>query len=104
MYASDSLGFDGMVRDLSEGGLFIATELLDPVGTPCQVTLLPEGSSAVTLTGVVCHAVVAETGQAGRPPGMGIEFRDVGEEAATWLRRTLETVEGTGSRWPIGLV
>jgi hypothetical protein len=86
LYASDTLSFDAMARDLSQGGIFIASELLDPIGTRCNITILPDGSPPIAFSGVVCHVVEEETGLGGRPPGLGIKFTDVTSEAERWLK------------------
>ena len=87
IYSSESLTLDGVVRDLSRGGMYIATELLDPVGTECRVTALPDGHGALTFAGTVCH--VATGPNRGRPPGIGIAFTSKSPAAEDWLKRTL---------------
>lgn len=57
LYTSDSLTFEAHARDVSRDGLFIATELVDDAGTPCAVTLLPDGKPPYTLVGVVSRVV-----------------------------------------------
>jgi pSer/pThr/pTyr-binding forkhead associated (FHA) protein len=74
LYTSDNVTFEAQAHDLSEEGIFVASELIDPVGTPCAVTLLEDGQPPRTAVGVVSH--VFEEGQApgGLPRGMGIRF------------------------------
>jgi hypothetical protein len=90
LYSSDTLAIDATARDLSRGGVFIATEILDPVGTPCKVVMLPDASPPVTFEGVVCHVIVAETGEEGRPPGLGVKFTRMGKDAVHWLGHFIE--------------
>ena len=44
LYSSATLTFDAVARDISSGGIFVASELLDPMGTRCSLTLLPDGA------------------------------------------------------------
>lgn len=85
VYVSESLTIDGMVRDISPGGLFIASELLDAVGTACELTVLPDGFPAIVFGGVVVH--VQSEGGPHRLPGLGIQFTRWSVEADAWLRR-----------------
>jgi hypothetical protein len=84
VYSSESLTFEAIVRDISRGGMFIASELLDPVGTPCDLTALPDGHPAMTFSGVVVH-VAARAADGGRPAGLGVRFTFVSLEARRWL-------------------
>jgi pSer/pThr/pTyr-binding forkhead associated (FHA) protein len=75
-YDSDTLNLDAHARDLSDGGIFVVTEILDQVGTTCQMTIELEGSRPFRATGVVRH-VVLNDGGGPHPPGMGIQFTDL---------------------------
>lgn len=90
LYSSDTLTFDAVARDLSQGGIFVASELLDPIGTPCNITLLPDGAPPLSASGVVCHVIVTETGEEGHPPGLGIKFTKLGEDARKWIGNILQ--------------
>jgi len=87
LYSSDSLSFEAAARDLSKGGIFLASEVLDHEGTPCLVTLLPDGAPPLPAEGVVCHVVAAEAGSGGRPPGMGIRFTKMASETRQWIEQ-----------------
>jgi len=89
LYASDSLSFEGEARDLSPGGIFVASELLDHEGTQCLVTMLPDGAPPLAAEGLVCHVITAEIGSGGRPPGMGIRFTRLDSETQQWVDRTV---------------
>lgn len=84
IYSSEGMTFEATVRDISLGGLFVATELLEPVGTRCDLTALPDGHPAVTFHGTVVH-VSTNTTDAGRPPGLGIQFTEIPPAASRWL-------------------
>lgn len=85
IYSSAMLTIDAIVRDISRGGMFIATELLDPVGTPCELTALPDGHPAMHFSGVVAHV----TTDGSRASGLGIRFVGGSSEALSWLDSTL---------------
>jgi predicted component of type VI protein secretion system len=85
LYSSDTLTFDSVARDLSVSGIFVASELLDPVGTRCSVTILPDGSPSLSLVGVVCRVIEHEGGAGGRPPGLGVKFDALSEDIERWL-------------------
>lgn len=88
IYSSEGMTFEAVVRDISVGGLFVATELLEPVGTPCDLTALADGHPAITFHGTVVHVSSAPT-DAGRPAGLGIEFTDMSRTGAQWLATLL---------------
>lgn len=90
LYVSEGLLLHGVVRDLSERGMFIASDLLDAPGTECQVDLLLEDAHTRTFQGIVRHVINASTGRSGRPPGFGIEFFEVADETRSWLRNFLK--------------
>lgn len=84
IYTSELLSFDAIVHDLSRGGMYIATQLLDPVGTPCELTALPEGRPAIRFTGVVAH-VASTSNERGRPPGFGVRFTAASKAGRRWI-------------------
>lgn len=88
IYSSATLTIDAVVRDLSRGGMFIESELLDPVGTPCEVTALPDGHAAMQFSGVVAH-VSSDKLTVARPSGLGIRFISGSDPAMQWLGELL---------------
>jgi pSer/pThr/pTyr-binding forkhead associated (FHA) protein len=93
IYSSDSMTFDAAVRDLSEGGMFIATELLDAPGTECHIVVLPDGFPAATFSGVVVH-VSQEPSESGRPAGLGVRFTASSPSGAQWLESVIKGPPG----------
>src|SRR5512138_856303 len=73
-FSSDLLDFDGtaevqgITTDISTGGLFVRSDLLEPVGTRVRVQLLVSRGGPITMDGAV--AWVADEPPKG--PGMGI--------------------------------
>lgn len=91
IYSSETLTIDAMVRDVSRGGMFIESELLDPVGTTCEVTALPDGHSALRFAGQVVH--VTDHLTRGGVSGLGIRFSSGSTEAMRWLERVVGRFE-----------
>ena len=83
VYSSDELPLDAVVVDLEEHRAFVPSPLLDPTGTTCELTLLPDGIRALTLTGVV-HSVRASADARG-PGGMEVRFTDVPATVKSWI-------------------
>jgi hypothetical protein len=70
--------------------MFIATELLEPVGTPCRITVLLDGAPALSFSAVVTRVVEQPT--AGLPAGLGARFTQMSPEGERWLLRVLDRV------------
>jgi uncharacterized protein (TIGR02266 family) len=67
--------FSEFTHDINEGGLFIETEKPRPMGTEVAMCFnLPGSGEVVETTGRV---VWVTSGEAGAPPGMGIEFDEL---------------------------
>ncbi len=78
-YATVDEIFSEFTRDINEGGLFIETEKPRPAGTEVSMQFtLPGGHEAVTTVGRV---VRVSEGEDSSPPGMGIEFENLSDEA-----------------------
>lgn len=92
IYSSATLTIDATIRNLSRGGMFVATELLDPIGTPCDITVLPDGHAALQFHGSVVR--VANGRPQSGPAGLGIQFLGGSKEAMAWLGQTLVRYEG----------
>jgi pSer/pThr/pTyr-binding forkhead associated (FHA) protein len=85
IYVSSELEIEATTRDLSESGVFVCTEVLDPLGTSCQLTILVDGGPPIGVRGIVRRVV--ERPEMGRDPvGLGIEFTEVGAAERGWLR------------------
>jgi uncharacterized protein (TIGR02266 family) len=73
---SDTNFYAGFAGDVSDGGIFVATYNLLPIGTELTVSfVLPDGHQ-VTVDGIVRWVRDAE-GDQGNPPGMGISFKEL---------------------------
>jgi|SRR5687767_15647731 uncharacterized protein (TIGR02266 family) len=83
---SESTIWMGHAANVSDGGVFVATKELKPIGTEIEMTLkLPGVMLPVWFIGVVCW--IRETsGQADAPLGMGIQFRIIADDALRRIR------------------
>jgi len=84
VYTSEALTIDATTENLSRNGVFIASALLDEVGTPAQVTLLPEAAPAIPIQCRVARVVTE--GES----GMGIRFEEPSERAKRWLEAVID--------------
>lgn len=80
-FRSESNFYLGFAEDISEGGLFVATFNLQPIGTDIELTFaLPDG------TEFTVHAVVRwlrdphDNHHDECRPGMGVQFTDLSHE------------------------
>lgn len=81
-YVSSELEIEAMSRDLSPSGVFVCTQVLDPIGTKCELTFLVDGGVPFKLPGVVRRVVEHEDAD---HSGLGVEFSRVGTQEKTWL-------------------
>ncbi len=84
VYVSEALEIEANTSDLSRSGVFVRTQILDPVETPCKLTILIDGGPALEVNGVV-RRVVKEGNAQGEPAGLGVELRDLGPHEAAWI-------------------
>lgn len=94
----DNNFYSGVTSDVSEGGIFIATQYMLPIGTPVVMELeLPRFEATLTVRGVVRW--LREPEAMCRPgevfggayhdevkPGMGVQFDKVSPSEATMIR------------------
>ena len=78
-YATVDEVFSEFTRDINEGGLFIETEKPRPLGTEVSLQFNLPGDTDIVRT--IGRVVRINTGSSESPPGMGIEFDDLAQEA-----------------------
>jgi hypothetical protein len=83
VYISDELEVEATTSDLSHSGVFVKTQILEPVGTPCKLTILIDGGPPLHLKGVVRRVV--GNNDRGEAIGLGIELSDLGEHQKRWI-------------------
>lgn len=91
VYASSELEIEATSRDLSESGVFVCSQVLDPVGTTCELTILVDGGPPVVVAGVVRRVVERETDI--EAIGLGVEFVKLGAQELSWIRRTIANAD-----------
>ena len=85
--SSDSNVFTGFSTNLSEGGVFVATHNLLPVGTPVDLTFTLPGRSRITVKGEVRWTREIDDRVPELFPGVGVRFLELGPEAGEALHR-----------------
>lgn len=84
VYISTELEIEATTRDLSTSGVFVCTQVLEPLGTTCELTLLVDGGPPVHVRGVVRRVVERDETEPGSV-GLGIEFQNIGDAELAWL-------------------
>ncbi len=88
VYISSELEIEAMTRDLSESGVFVCSQVLDPIGTSCELTILVDGGPPLTIKGIV-RRVVEHRHVGAEPIGLGVEFIGVGQHELAWIKTAL---------------
>jgi len=83
VYVSTELEIEATTRDLSINGVFVCSQVLEPLGTRCELTLLVDGGPPLHVRGVVRRVVEKE--DVDDSVGLGIEFAKVGPTERAWL-------------------
>jgi uncharacterized protein (TIGR02266 family) len=79
---SESNFFTGFSTDISEGGLFVATSDLLPIGSEIDLRFTLPSGQAVDVQGVVRWRRELNDGQPEIFPGMGVQFNALPPNAA----------------------
>lgn len=87
--------FSEFTRDINEGGLFIETEKPRPTGTLVSMQFNLPGSDEPIQT--VGRVVRISPGDAECPPGMGIEFDDLTDDARKRIDQLVRTLRSGGA-------
>jgi pSer/pThr/pTyr-binding forkhead associated (FHA) protein len=82
VYESGELEIEATSRDLSTSGVFVCSQVLDPIGTKCWLTFLVDGGPPLKIEGVVRRVVEHEDADHN---GLGVEFSKVGELEKAWI-------------------
>ena len=91
VYTSSELEIEAVSRDLSESGVFVCSQVLDPIGTECQLTILVDGGPPIDVSGIVRRVVERPIDD--DPIGLGVEFTNVGEPQLQWIRATIARMD-----------
>jgi ribosomal protein L40E len=99
LYVSRELEIEATTQNLSTSGVFVCTQVLDPIGTRCQLTLLVDGGPPLAIAGHVRRVV--ETPTDIEPVGLGVEFLEIGPAATSWLEVVLERATTVSEEKPV---
>jgi len=89
VYSSAELEIEVTTRDLSLSGVFVRSDVLDPVGTSCELEILIDGGPPIHVHGIVRRVVEFE--HVGKEPvGLGIEFIELGAVEKQWIESAIE--------------
>lgn len=84
--------FAGLSTDVSEGGLFVATHELRPVGTLLEVKLSLPGDETPIAAKVEVRWLREYNAASDAPPGMGLKFVDLEGEALVKIQAFVDRV------------
>lgn len=79
---SETNFYTGFACDISSGGLFVATYDLPPIGAEVSVNFRLPGGPLLSLLGTVRWVREANEREPDLPPGMGVEFAELGADEA----------------------
>jgi len=83
---SESTIWMGHLENVSDGGVFVASKELKPIGTEVEITIkLPGTLLPIWAVGVVCW-IRDTSGKTDAPLGMGIQFKLIADEALRRIR------------------
>jgi Tfp pilus assembly protein PilZ len=82
----DGANYELDSENLSEGGMYIRTKEPFPAGSEVEITLSLEVGSQIYLKGVVVYKTVSLGVSSKLPPGMAIEFKEIGDKEKGTLR------------------
>jgi uncharacterized protein (TIGR02266 family) len=84
---SESTIWIGHAENVSDGGVFVASKELKPIGTEVELTLKLPGTNVLPVWAVGTVVWIRETsGKADAPLGMGIQFRLIADDALRRIR------------------
>ena len=86
LYVSAWMTIEGEISDISLGGAFFASQLIDEIGTGCDLLLFPDDESEVVRLGAEVVRVAQSDGQ---PQGVGLRFTKMTSAAQSWLVSTV---------------
>ena len=84
VYTSAELELEVTTRDLSTSGVFVCSQVLEPVGTRCELAIHVEGREPLQVRGIVRRVVESEQ-EGAEGVGLGIEFVELGTRERVWL-------------------
>lgn len=94
-FRSDATFYTGFTSDISEGGLFVATHMLQAIGSELALTFaLPTGPE-ISVRGIVRWVRDSHDYNTTTPPGMGVQFFALKVEDLERIRELVQLREPT---------
>ena len=84
-FESDASTFTGVTSDISEGGLFVATHSLPPIGSEIDLRFSLPAGPELRMRGVVRWLRDSHEADSA-PPGIGVEFSTLAEHELSLIR------------------
>lgn len=85
--------FAGFSSNISEGGIFIATHQLRPVGSHLEIEItLPSDTTTIAARALVRWIREYNDSADAESPGMGLEFVDLSDESKSRIQAFIESV------------
>jgi uncharacterized protein (TIGR02266 family) len=85
-FHSDTNFYTGFTEDVSEGGLFVATHVPQPIGTRLRLTFTLPAGPEITGEAVVRWLRVPRSHDTETVPGMGVQFEGLEREHEALIR------------------
>jgi len=87
--------FQGFSENISEGGIFVITHYLEPIGSIVELDILLPGQrrEPVTIKGEVCWVRDYDPSNSSVDPGMGLRFLDLSDEDKARIEAFVEQRE-----------
>jgi Tfp pilus assembly protein PilZ len=82
----DGANYELDAENLSEGGMYIRTKEPFPAGSELEIILPLGAGSKIYLTGVVVYETSPLSDYSKLPPGLAIEFKEIGDKETGMLR------------------
>lgn len=92
-FRSDARFYTGFTSDISEGGLFVATHMLQPIGSELALTFaLPTGPE-ISVRAIVRWTRDPHDSNSATPPGMGVQLQALEVEDLERIREFIAVRE-----------
>jgi len=96
----DSL-FSEFARNINDGGLFVETEIPQPVGTKVELEFkLPGADQPIKVVGNVVRSVSADQGDSDAAAGMGIEFENLDSDVRQQINEIIQKLRSNSATEP----
>jgi len=89
----DGANYELDSENLSEGGMYIRTKEPFPAGSKLEIILSLGVEGKIYLTGVVVYETSSLSNSSKLPPGMAIEFKEIGDKETRMLQSYIKRAQ-----------